>query len=230
MAQVKRYQEHFRGCLIGGAIGDAIGSPVEFLKLDSIKHKYGEDGITDLESAESGYAEITDDTQMTLFTAEGIIRAITSANEQGIWNTPTAIFYAYQRWLVTQGYSKHDQYEDIYNSWLLGIKELYAIRAPGNTCLSALSSMEMGTIEKPINNSKGCGAVMRVAPIALALTGLSSDKEFIFKVGAESGAITHGHPSGYLSSKRFIFLIMHSQLLRLFMPGIYLIPILRKLL
>jgi ADP-ribosylglycohydrolase len=87
---------------------------------------------------------------------------------------------------------------------LLEVKELHASRAPGKTCLSALLSREMGTIEKPINNSKGCGAVMRVAPVALALT---SDKEHIFKVGAESGAITHGHPSGYLTAGAFAYII-----------------------
>jgi len=26
-------QKHFRGCLIGGAVGDALGCPVEFLQL-----------------------------------------------------------------------------------------------------------------------------------------------------------------------------------------------------
>ncbi len=197
---MKRNQEHYRGCLIGGAIGDAFGSAVEFMTIDAIREKYGKDGITDLECAESGYAEITDDTQMTLFTAEGILRSITRGKEKGIWHSPTVIYFAYQRWLVTQGYPKHDHYGGIYNSWLLDVEELHASRAPGNTCLSALLSKEMGTIEKPINNSKGCGGVMRVAPVALALTGSSFDKEFIFEIGAESGAITHGHPSGYLSA------------------------------
>ncbi len=184
--------------MVGGAIGDAFGAVVEFSSIDAIKEKYGKDGITDLDCAESGYAEITDDSQMTLFTAEGILRAITRGNQRGIGHPPISIYYAYQRWLVTQGYPKHDQYKGIYNSWLLEIKELHARRAPGNTCLSALLSREMGTIEQPINNSKGCGAVMRVAPLALALTVLNHTKENIFNVGAESGAITHGHPSGYL--------------------------------
>jgi ADP-ribosylglycohydrolase len=197
---MKRNQEQYRGCLFGGAIGDAFGSIVEFLSIDAIREKYGKDGITDLLCSKSGLAEITDDTQMTLFTAEGILRAITRGKERGIWHPPTSIYYAYQRWLLTQGYPKHDQYEDIYKSWLLEIRELYASRAPGNTCLSALLSREMGTIEKPINNSKGCGGVMRVAPVALALIGLNYDKELIFELGAETGAITHGHPSGYLSA------------------------------
>jgi ADP-ribosylglycohydrolase len=201
---MKRNKEHYRGCLFGGAIGDAFGSAVEFLSIYAIREKYGEAGITDLELDESGYAEITDDTQMTLFTAEGMLRAIKRGNERGICHPPTAIYDAYQRWLVTQGYPKHEQYEDIYDGWLLEVKELHASRAPGNTCLSALHSREMGTIEKPINNSKGCGAVMRVAPVALALP---SDKEHIFKVGAESGAITHGHPSGYLPAGALAYII-----------------------
>jgi ADP-ribosylglycohydrolase len=201
---MKRNKEHYRGCLFGGAVGDAFGSAVEFLSIDVIREKYGEAGITDLVLGESGYAEITDDTQMTLFTAEGMLRDSKRGNEKGICHPPTEIYEAYQRWLVTQGYPKHEQYEDIYDGWLLEVKELHASRAPGNTCLSALLSREMGTIEKPINNSKGCGAVMRVAPVALALT---SDKEHIFKVGAESGAITHGHPSGYLSAGALAYII-----------------------
>ena len=72
---MKRNKEHYRGCLFGGAIGDAFGSLFEFLSINAIREKFGEAGITDLVSAESGLAEITDDTQMTLFTAEGILRA-----------------------------------------------------------------------------------------------------------------------------------------------------------
>ncbi len=44
---MKRNQEHYRGCLIGGAVGDAFGSAVEFLSIDAIREKYGKGGITD---------------------------------------------------------------------------------------------------------------------------------------------------------------------------------------
>ncbi len=197
---MKKGQDHYRGCLLGGAAGDALGAAVEFLGIDAIREKFGEPGITELQCSESGYAEITDDTQMALFTAEGILRAISRGKERGIWHPSTVIYYAYQRWLVTQGYSKYEEYDWIYNGWLLGVPGLHAQRAPGNTCLSALLSRKMGTIENPINNSKGCGGIMRVAPVALALKSLNHDQEFIFQTGAESAAITHGHPSGYLSA------------------------------
>jgi ADP-ribosylglycohydrolase len=37
------------GCLLGLAIGDALGAPVEFLQLYGIKAEYGEAGIQDLD-------------------------------------------------------------------------------------------------------------------------------------------------------------------------------------
>jgi ADP-ribosylglycohydrolase len=41
---IKRNQDNFRGCLVGGAIGDAFGSPVEFLQYSDIRNKYGKAG------------------------------------------------------------------------------------------------------------------------------------------------------------------------------------------
>jgi|LFRM01.1.fsa_nt_gb ADP-ribosylglycohydrolase len=198
----KRDKDHFRGCILGGAIGDALGWTVEFLKLNEIKKKYGENGITGLIEGKNGRAEITDDTQMTLFTAEGILRAETRLKERGICHPPSVVYYAYQRWLITQGYPRLKDREWIYDGWLIGIKELYERRAPGNSCLSALLSGRQGTIDEPINNSKGCGGVMRVAP-----AGLFCPKDHAFRMAADVAALTHGHPSGYLSAGALAYMI-----------------------
>ena len=199
---MKRKSEYFQGCLIGGAVGDALGWPVEFMRYSQIKGKYGKAGIHDLVISSSGKAEITDDTQMTIFTAEGILRADSVLNNQVICDEALSVYYSYQRWLITQGYPKVKEYELIYDGWLLNKVELNVRRAPGNTCLSALSSRKQGSINNPINNSKGCGGIMRVAP-----AGLYYEKEKAFVMGAEFAAITHGHPSGYLSAGAFAFLI-----------------------
>jgi len=63
--------DRFRGCLLAGAAGDTLGAPVEFMGLASIRDRFGPGGIRGLAPAygrEGG--AITDDTQMTLFTAE----------------------------------------------------------------------------------------------------------------------------------------------------------------
>lgn len=192
---MKRSKEYYRGCLIGGAIGDAMGWPVEFLSLDEIKRKYGSKGIRDLQISNNGKAEITDDTQMTLFTAEGILQAEMYRRDNAIIDTVSCVYFAYMRWLHTQGYDKNENLKSIYQGELLKVKELYVRRAPGISCLSALASRKQGLVYEPINDSKGCGGVMRVAPI-----GLFYSKEEAFKVAVDCAAITHGHPLGYLSA------------------------------
>ncbi len=86
---------------------------------------------------------------------------------------------------------------------IMQYKKLYVQRAPGISCLSALESNKMGTIEHPINDSKGCGGVMRVAPIGLFY---HNDMENAFRAGAEA-AVTHGHPTGYLAAGVFAAII-----------------------
>lgn len=187
----------FQGCLLGGAIGDALGAAIEFDSIQSIRQKFGEQGLTDYAPAYGRTGAITDDTQMTLFTAEGLLRANTRNHHKGMCHPPTIIYHTYLRWLETQGEKINNEqikqwvYDE--NSWLRDLPELNSRRAPGNSCLSALRSGRMGTIEEPINNSKGCGGIMRVAPI-----GLIADDPF--NLGCEAAAITHGHPTGYLSA------------------------------
>lgn len=201
-AMNKRRIDNFQGCLIGGAIGDALGWPVEFMKLSEIKSRFGENGLAHLILSGDGKAQITDDTQMTMFTAEGLLRAESRLTNKGICHAPTVIYFAYQRWLVTQGYPKKKDLDFIYDGWLLKLNRLHASRAPGNSCITSLLKDEKGTIEKPINNSKGCGAVMRSAPFGLFL-----NKNTAFEMAVESAAFTHGHPTGQLAAGALAFLI-----------------------
>lgn len=199
------FMERYEGCLIGGAAGDALGWPAEFLSYREIVDRYGEDGITGLITEIGTKAEISDDTQMTVFTAEGLLRACTRQSEKGICDVAGIVYQSYLRWLITQGVDVNvDGMErrKLSNGWIIGIKELHHRRAPGNTCLASLSSGIMGTTDKPINNSKGCGGIMRVAPV-----GLIAQKEQSFVLGARLAAITHGHPSGYLAAGAFAYLI-----------------------
>jgi ADP-ribosylglycohydrolase len=182
------------GMLLGGALGDALGNPVEFLNIDAIRAHYGASGITDLVRDERGLAVITDDTQMTLFTLEGLIRA----HRGGSPNPVTAVHAAYLRWLHTQNQPAPAAKLD---GWLITHPELFARRAPGYTCLSALSATarwdaEIGSISHRLNSSKGCGAVMRAAPVGL----WPGDAASVFALGVDTGALTHSHASGYLAA------------------------------
>lgn len=184
--------DRFRGCLLGGAVGDALGAPVEFMSRDQILARYGDEGISDFDVAYGRRGAITDDTQMTLFTAEGLLRAYHRSVDRGIVSIRDVVGYAYHRWLRTQG-ERGLQPPCDSDGWLFGVPELHSRRAPGTTCLSALRSASApGGFAA--NDSKGCGAVMRMAPVGLVM------REQSFEVGDEAGWITHGHPSGHLAA------------------------------
>lgn len=184
------FYDKVAGCLIGGAIGDALGYPVEFImSYDGIVARFGEGGIREYELSD-GQALISDDTQMTLYTAEGIIEAM----EMGGDIIPE-ICKAYIAWYCGQTGKKT---RSGYTSELSGIPQFNCRRAPGNTCLSALQSIHDG--HEPKNDSKGCGGIMRIAPIAVygSVNNLT-----LLETGRLAGAaaeITHLHPISTYSS------------------------------
>lgn len=199
--------DKYRGCLLGGAAGDALGYFVEFMDLAAITRKYGAEGITEY-ALVNGVARISDDTQMTLFTANGLLLGRTRGMTRGIMGSYLSYIDAcYKEWYRTQT-EKYPLQEPSPCSWLINIPALFCDRAPGNTCLSAMEQAKRGTIEKPINHSKGCGGVMRVAPIGLYFEADASfTQEQIDCIGAQAAALTHGHPLGYIPAAALVHII-----------------------
>ena len=205
---------HFAGCLLGGAVGDALGAPLEFMRLDGIRARFGSSGLDDYVGSYGRLGAITDDTQMTLFTAEGLLEAALAEPCGGRGDVTPAVYRAYLRWLSTQeGTTPPRSVENGAGErgGLLNVSELHSRRAPGATCLSALRSGRMGTVAEPINSSKGCGGVMRVAPVGLFVRSPGHVEEdpdsAAFRIGSDLAAITHGHPSGYLSAAALALLL-----------------------
>ena len=202
-------RSRIRGCLLGGAIGDALGASVEFMRLTEIKARFGGQGITEFASAYGRIGAITDDTQMTLFTAEGLLRAYVRGHLNDVGSVPEVVCHAYLRWLLTQGVTPTATDLDIgKDGWLWTEKTLHSRRAPGNTCISSLKGMTHFTADRATNNSKGAGAIMRVAPVAcVARSGDEVAAEEVFHLGKKVSWITHGHPSGYLSAAAFAVIV-----------------------
>ncbi len=97
---------HYQGCLIGGAIGDALGWPVEFISLNEIRNVYGQHGVKSIDIVNGLPAEISDDTQMTLFTAEGTLRAMTRSRHKGICHLPSVIYTVFARIFALAVYTR----------------------------------------------------------------------------------------------------------------------------
>lgn len=183
------------GCLLGGAVGDAFGYEIEFESLEAIVARFGARGLRQ-PVLRQGRLQVSDDTQMTLFTLEGLLRA---PHPVGLGAATVAqVRLAYLDWLHTQrgrraGVAGHPPPAA---GWLATRPALQARRAPGSTCLQAAASGAVGSVDAPINDSKGCGAVMRAAPVGF----LAVPDATRLRLGSAVGALTHGHPDGWLPS------------------------------
>lgn len=199
-----KFVDKAKGCIVGGAIGDALGYPVEFIgSFRGIQKQYGERGITEFDlkngnfKTNTGKAVFSDDTQMTLYTAEGIAEAY-------INNTPlhSSILDAYLTWYGKQA---GKNVKTSYESYLSTVEECNQNRAPGNTCMSALRAWQTGG--KPENYSKGCGGVMRVAPAGIYGTVKGLSLKQTGELAGMIAEITHLHPLSTYSSAMIAIII-----------------------
>lgn len=230
--------DKYRGCLLGGAAGDALGYAIEFDREEAIAARYGSRGIRDYQLDERGLASFSDDTQMTLYTANSLLCSLaalsaqassgvhassgapTSSDAQASSGAPapapaplpspaalTAYAPAqmaqfYVEWMYTQ-VSPYPLAEP--KAWISSLPELFASRAPGVTCMNACEAMASGA--KAVNNSKGCGGIMRMAPVGLINTCPGFSGVELQRLGAQLAELTHCHELGWMPAGVFAHIV-----------------------
>ncbi|WP_026552405.1 ADP-ribosylglycohydrolase family protein [Arthrobacter sp. H20] len=186
------FSDRVHGCLLGGALGDALGYAVEELDLRSIRTAYGPSGVRSPEDVRESFG-FSDDTQLTLYTVDGLVDAIQWANDGVAADETACLWLAYLRWLATQGEPASSSAPAPPPRWIDTQEVLRRRRRPGAACLSALRSGDMGTLARPINlEAKGSGTVMRSAPFGLVP---HVPAEVADRLAVNAAALTHGHPA-----------------------------------
>jgi len=175
-------KEKIEGCYWGVALGDAIGMPVEFSNISFIKERYGEEGIQEPKD----WAIWTDDTEMTFAVTEALLRLGSVEDIRNAEDQTIGTFFAeeYIKWLDNPGV------------------------APGNTCTSAVNALRRRGASNwrflmpAKNNSKGCGSVMRAAPLGLWIADSLTEElpkvmginhQLLTRISNLQSEMTHGH-------------------------------------
>lgn len=230
--------DKYRGCLLGGAAGDALGYAIEFDREETIAAHYGSRGIRDYQLDERGLAPFSDDTQMTLYTANSLLCSLAALSTQASGGSqasssapvssdthaaggapapapatlpspaalaayaPAQMAQFYVEWMYTQ-VSPYPLAEP--KAWISSLPELFASRAPGVTCMNACEAMANGA--KAVNNSKGCGGIMRMAPVGLINTCPSFSGVELQRLGAQLAELTHCHELGWMPAGVFAHIV-----------------------
>lgn len=204
-------KDRFIGCILGGAVGDGMGYAVEGLAPLELEQYFENGKITEPYIDEvTGKLLISDDTQMALFTMDGMMWAYIRCNNRGIGSyEASGVWQSYARWYYTQTNIILDEYiihkhehepvalSSIGVKTILEYEELYSSRNPSEESLLSLETLQMGTLEVPISGFKDASCLTRVAPVGLFL---HDNPEEAFLVAARLAAITHGNPTGYLAA------------------------------
>ena len=201
----------FRGCLLAGAVGDMLGAPVEFLRWPEIRIAYGDQGIQAPASAYGRVGSIADSTQLTLFTAEGLIDAMRGAiPRSGRPPFEITVSLAYLRWLLTQGVPLPAGIEVARQGGLLEHRELFAQRTPSLTSLDALEQMQAPG-RAATNSRRGNNAVARSAPVGLLYSAAADRDDSLRRecllMGMRLAGLTHGHPGAQIAAGTYAVIV-----------------------
>ena len=203
-------RDRIRGAMIGCAAGDALGYPVEALSEAAIVERYSLRGITDYDLDENGSARITADTQLMLLSANGILFAHTRGALRGIM-APVYTYFPgfYVDWYRLQTEKRPHRARC---GWINAYPALSAKRAPSPTVMEVAATKKFGSMDEPVNDSKGSACLLRAVPIGLSY---SRDPNRIVELGANTAALTHGNEVAWMASGALaliISLIIHQEL------------------
>jgi ADP-ribosylglycohydrolase len=209
----KRDVQKYRGCFVGAAIGDALGYAVDGMDMDEIRAKYGEEGITKLE-LQDGEAPVSDNFQLAMFTAEGLMYGLTRetllGNRLPYDMLEAYVYDSYKNWLVLQKEADKNCTAS-HQSWLVEREELARNRTSGNSRLAILKSGRPGSICQPTNDDKGSGCLYGSVPVGLLFDRTEENSDTVCHCGAKIAALTQGNPAAFISAAVFADLINRLQ-------------------
>ena len=197
--------------IAAGVYGDAYGYIIEFCLWNQIEAMYGEQGLTELLNNPT-VPLASDDTQMTLFVIEGIIKAFKSVDDDPslLQEDVNELFHRNAKWALLDWYETQSSNTKphIPHSMFKNSAAMFNRRAPGQTCIEALRDHEgFSTIKNPRNDSKGSGAVMRSA--AYVMLYPRYDRDVVWDITAQCAAITHGHIEGWGSAAALAYMLTY---------------------
>lgn len=190
----------FRGCLLGMAVGDAMGAAVEKKTYEEICQTYGPAGLLGYDTV-NGLAEITSYTQVAAYGVNGLLLAVSRGQSQ---EAMRYLVMALKEWAWVQHLPRDPQKR---SCWISGVPAFRRRKCMDPRTLDALTRDVLGTPKKPSNQAEGPGSI--TAAVAMGLYFHPERMQFhqLGVLGAQAVALTHGEPMAFLSGSVLAYVI-----------------------
>lgn len=194
----------YRGCLLGLAVGDAMGYSVDGKSWDQIRQDYGPNGLLGYDLV-NGYAEITSNTQLAAFTANGLLIALTRGQMVGrIAPIVKYVGLSSREWCASQ--RPWGRPEKTF-CWLLRCREMCHRHCLDTRLLDTLGRQELGTMDAPVNNFATPSALTSAVSVGLFMGTANLEQAEADLLGAEVIALSHGNPAAFLTGMALTHII-----------------------
>ena len=189
-------QSAYRGCLLGLAVGDAMGYTVDNRSWQEIREDYGPNGLLGYDLV-NGYADVTSYAQLAAFTCNGLLFGMTRGQLSG----KMAPYIKYiemssREWAASQ--RSWGRPKSCY-CWLLRRQELCRRHCMDTRMLDTLSREAPNSLESPVNNFSDPAGLTAAIGVGLFYHKDRMDWREMARLGAEAVALTHGSPTAFLT-------------------------------
>ncbi len=186
----------YRGCLLGLAVGDAMGYAVDRLTWQEICRDYGPDGIRGYDLV-NGYADVTSHTQLAAYCANGLLVGLTRGQMLGRMAPYVRyVDLAMREWSQGQHLRR---LPDRTAFWVSEAEELRRRRCMDTRMLDTLSRERLGTVDEPLNHHDTPGALCAAVSVGAFFAPGRMEPQEIGTLGAEVLALVSGEPMAFLS-------------------------------
>ncbi len=199
--------EAYRGCLLGLAVGDALGYTIDNKCWEHIQQCYGPGGLKGYDLV-NGYADITSHTQLAAFTANGLLLGMTRGQIRGVM-APFIRYIEIAHWEWAAGQRRYDQPKRIF-CWVFHSEEMRRRRCTDTRMLDTLNRQRPSSLETPSTRYDGPGSLSAAVAVGLFAGNRQMSQRETDHLGAEAVALTFGCPDAFLAGAVVTHLISHS--------------------
>lgn len=182
----------YRGCLLGLAIGDAMGCTVDSKNWEEIQRDYGPNGLLGYD-LQHEYADVTSYTQLAVFAANGLLVGMTRAKAEAY---PRYVASALREWARSQQFRTGAEKTMCWVAQLPGLRRRLCM---DTRMLDTLSRQNLGTPEHPANPFTSPSGMTAAAAVGLFFAPERMEPQQVGTLGAEAVAMTHGDPETFLA-------------------------------
>ncbi len=185
-------QSAYKGCLLGLAVGDAMGFPVDDKLWEDICAEYGPNGLLGYD-LRNGSAEVTSYTQIAAYVANALLVALTRGRPGAYVQYITM---ALKEWAKRQHFPRDPDNSPF---WVSKLPQLRKRACKDARMLDALRAETLGETEHAINNAVSAGSLPAAVAVALFFNPKRMEPSEVGSLAADALALTHGNPETFLS-------------------------------